>query len=222
MKALPLFIILLFSVVAAAQDAAGSFLVDAWGSSSRLSCDDERGRLDSFFETIMRDPASTGRVVVYGQSSSPLLKIRYQDKSVGHAKLRNFPASRIHVLQGPDQAEGRIELWKDPPGADVRAKLPVADHKLSGPLLKSALFYSTLNEVYCPEDENREASFFQILVENPSVKGKVVLKTRSRNEFVDLRKKMLQRHRTSKGRVTFVYWKGLSDGIELWLEAGTN
>jgi hypothetical protein len=89
-------------------------LVDEFG---KLSNDDIRSRLDTFFADLSNNPGHQGYIINYGTDR----EIAAREKLIqNHIAFRNFDRSRITLVKGGASADGepRTKLYRIPPGAD--------------------------------------------------------------------------------------------------------
>ena len=89
-----------------------SILIDEFGP---LANDDVRNRLDAFFVELQNNPNDAGYIINYG----PARQVAAREKLIrNHIAFRNFPASRIVIVNGGDEPELRTRLWRVPQGAE--------------------------------------------------------------------------------------------------------
>lgn len=87
--------------------------VDEFG---KLSNDEIRGRLDSFFAELSNNPNNQGYIINYGTDREIAARERL---ITNHINFRNFDRSRITLVRGGDTGEGaKTKLYRIPPGAE--------------------------------------------------------------------------------------------------------
>jgi hypothetical protein len=87
-------------------------LIDEFGP---LANDDVRNRLDAFFVELQSNPNDTGYIINYG----PPRQVAARERLIrNHIDFRNFPASRIVIVNGGDEPQIRTRLWRVPVGAE--------------------------------------------------------------------------------------------------------
>jgi hypothetical protein len=89
-------------------------LVDEFG---KLSNDEIRSRLDSFFAELSNNPTNQGYIINYGTDKEIAARERL---ITNHIAFRNFDRGRITLVRGGASADGqpRTKLYRIPPGAD--------------------------------------------------------------------------------------------------------
>ncbi len=73
--------------------------------------------LDGYFTDLANNPVDQGHVIIYPKTET---QRRIIEKIViGQIKTRNFDRSRITLVSGPINADGIVQFWSVPPGAEA-------------------------------------------------------------------------------------------------------
>ncbi len=88
-------------------------LIDEFG---KLSNDDVRSRLDTFFTELGNNPNNQGYIINYGTDKD----VAAREKLItDHINFRKFDRSRITLVRGGDTGQDvKTKLYRIPPGAD--------------------------------------------------------------------------------------------------------
>ena len=90
----------------------GPNLVDTYG---KLSNDDVKARIDSFYTQLNNDPSSKGYIIIYGTPAQIKAARAQIDKAIA---FRKYDPSRVTIVEGPPQGtDVQVKLYMVPAGA---------------------------------------------------------------------------------------------------------
>lgn len=73
--------------------------------------------LDGFFVELSNNPANQGHIIIYPKTERQQRTI--EKIITSQIKFRSYDPSRITLVRGPKHADGVIQFWSVPPGADA-------------------------------------------------------------------------------------------------------
>jgi hypothetical protein len=117
-----LVVVLIASAGAVFSQPPQPYLVDELRTGG-TNCEEGFARLDSFFNELSNDPASSGVIVVYGDTADRKAASRRERQLRNHVQLRRFDRSRITFIRGDGRENGTTQFWLVRPGAE-RPEVP--------------------------------------------------------------------------------------------------
>jgi hypothetical protein len=182
------------------QSRRDPVLVDEFES---LSCDGFRGRIDSFFMELSKNPTWFGVVVNRGDK---IFQLNREDAIRNKVDYRNFNKKRISYVRTRASESNKTQLWRIPKGTAFPIDRTDIDDgfALSESRPRMLFVDSPYDEGDCPKINSREL-FASVLKANRTARGNIVIRfrtlQRSQRERSQLLYFLVRRHGIETKRI---------------------
>lgn len=216
-----LFLLMSFQIVFA-QEQPKLRKVDEIG---KTNCCDLGMRTDSFFiELQALDKKAKGYVVIYSNNQRLKIGLSYERLILGHIKFRAFDESRIVFIRKHTEGEFKVEYWIDEKGE--KSPFPNQNEEKFAwfNFQKPWLFLNSKPDNGVCDESGENKQFTEILLNNPTLKGHIVIFNQSQKSFLKIKKELLSEFSTKnnvpQNQLRTIFIKIDSDSYpyyELWL-----
>ena len=177
-KALLLLTILLASFqICFGQEKPEAILTEEFG---KITCEELLARLDQFSAELNNNPNSTGYIVIHPEKTSVRSGISFVNWIKGHWTFRKLDETRYVIIRGEEKDTLNIKFWRVPPGADESFHKGEKWLAAATKIKKAFVFNSLHIEDICPTFNPKY--YAEILLSDPSLRGHIVIFSRSRKE----------------------------------------
>ena len=186
-------------------------------------CDTTKGFIDGLYAELGYDSKLKALIVIYGEQNDPLRNYKYESlmKDI-IANFRKYDIGRVSFVRAKSEKNLRVQFWLIPSEAEKPTFseenwdyiLPVAT--------KPFTFYQdNWRAEWCETTFDAEL-YSKLLLNNPNLRGNIVIREKSVAEFRQIRKKLsdelTKNYRVPLNRLKFSYAKSNKTKlVEYWL-----
>lgn len=190
MRSLITILILVFTCqFSFSQDKSKAVLIDEFDN---LTCEEYWARIDNFINEFTQELQSKGYLIIYGKANNLFENLKYRQWARGIINFRGIDKSRLIIIEGKENRNLKIELWKV--AADAEKPL-FSETKWSYVLsnaTKPFIFTAySFQDGICPSESYVEL-FADFLAVNQNARGHIVIRDKTARNFYKTKKEVLK------------------------------